>query len=162
MRETLYNIGSKLARLMVWIFLWYKRKSAASWHQELQRIPKRNRLAYLIQCAITSGLLIYAIFAPTFSDDFMLGLNFAWSAFLAISFGYVLRHPMMLALVYIGVMLKDVPIEFLSSAKTASDHGDAIGAIVLFLFGIYLIIWVNSIKDGSILKQSGVRGYSKR
>lgn len=103
------------------------------------------------------GLCIFLSFFPlsyltkeAFSDSFLLGLSFIWSAFLAISFAYILRNPLVMILVYVGVVFGREVMTIFTAAKGEATSGDVIGAIIVFALGIYLITWANHMKRGEI------------
>jgi len=111
----------------------------------------RDKNIWIALCIIFNILLIPYLGKEAFSDSFLLGLSFLWSTFLAVSFAYILRHPLLLILVYIGVIFgREVINTIANSAKDAVFAGDAIGAVILFFFGIYLIKWANDMKTGAI------------
>ena len=131
---------------------WYIEKVRISWHQEIHRLKNTDdKNVWIAICIIFNILLIPYLGKEAFSDSFLLGLSFLWSTFLAVSFAYILRHPMLLILVYVGVVFgREVISSLVIPAKEAVIAGDIIGAIVLFFFGIYLIKWANDMKTGTI------------
>jgi len=100
-------------------------------------------------------LLIPYLGKEAFSDSFLFGLSFIWSTFLAISFAYILRHPLLLILVYVGVVFGgEITSSIFPLVKEGVSAGDTIGAIILFFFGVYLIKWANDMKAGAIFLES--------
>lgn len=79
-----------------------------------------------------------------------MGVSFAWSTFLAVSFGYILRNPLLITLVYVGVVFGTEVTNLFVTAKEAATSGDIVGAIILIGLGIYLILWVNRMERGEV------------
>lgn len=131
---------------------WYVEKVRISWRQEIHRLRRTDdKNVWITICIIFNILLIPYLGKEAFSDSFLLGSSFLWSTFLAVSFAYILRHPMLLILVYVGVVFgREVISSIFTPAKEAVIAGDIIGAIVLLFFGIYLIKWANDMKTGAI------------
>lgn len=131
---------------------WYLGRVKTSWHQEIYRLRHiRDKPVWIALCIIFNILLIPYLGKEAFSDSFLLGLSFLWSTFLAVSFAYILRHPLLLILVYVGVIFgREVINSIATSAREAAIAGDTIGAIILFFFGVYLIKWANNMKTGAI------------
>lgn len=131
---------------------WYTEKIRISWRQEIYKLRHvHDKNVWIALCIIFNILLIPYLGKEAFSDSFLLGLSFLWSTFLAVSFAYILRHPLLLILVYVGVIFgREVINSIANSAKEAVIAGDTIGAIILFFFGAYLIKWANDMKTGAI------------
>jgi hypothetical protein len=86
-----------------------------------------------------------------FIDSFLLGLSFLWSAFLAISFAYILKNPLVMIIVYVGVVFgREVTNTILGAAKDELSAGNILGALIVFCLGIYLISWANRMKRGDL------------
>lgn len=149
------NILSKLGEFAVWLLRWYIDRVTASWRQEWRRLRNRdNKWVWIGLSIFFTIFLVPYLGEEAFSDSLLLGLSFIWSTFLAVSFGYVLRHPLLIILVYVGVVFGREVISIFTSAKEAAFTGDAIGAVILFILGIYLIIRVNDIKTGAVFLDS--------
>jgi len=73
-----------------------------------------------------------------------------WSAFLAISFAYILKNPLLMIIVYVGVVFGRHIITLFTTAKEEATGGNVIGALIVFGLGIYLITWANRMKRGDI------------
>lgn len=73
-----------------------------------------------------------------------------WSAFLAISFAYILKNPLLMILVYIGVVFGREIMTLFTTAKEEATSGNLIGALIIFGLGVYLITWVNRMKRGDV------------
>jgi hypothetical protein len=96
-------------------------------------------------------ILLPILTKEAFSDSFLLGLSFVWSAFLALSFAYVLKYPQVMILVYVGVILtREVTNNIFNAAREEVTRGNIIGAIIVFALGIYLVYWANHIKRGDV------------
>ena len=73
-----------------------------------------------------------------------------WSAFLAISFAYILKNPLLMILVYVGVVFGREVRTLFTTAKEEATSGNMIGALIVFGLGVYLITWANRMKRGDI------------
>jgi len=144
---------------------WYIEKVRISWRQGIYRLRYvRDKNIWIALCIIFNILLIPYLAKEAFSDSFLLGLSFLWSTFLALSFAYILRHPLLLILVYVGVIFgREVVNSIAGPAKEAVIAGDIIGAIILFFFGAYLIKWANDMKTGAIfLEPAPAKRYPRK
>lgn len=149
-------MSSRQSKLIQQLWRWYTERVRISWRQEIHRLRHADdKNVWIAICIIFNILLIPYLGKEAFSDSFLLGLSFLWSTFLAVSFAYILQHPMLLILVYIGVVLgREVISSIVTPTKEAVIAGDIIGAIVLLFFGIYLIKWANDMKTGAIFLDS--------
>ncbi|RLC68862.1 MAG: hypothetical protein DRI26_09705 [Chloroflexi bacterium] len=77
-------------------------------------------------------------------------MSFVWATFLAISFGWILRHPLALILVYLGCILGGQVMTLLGAAKDEAAKGNVVGAAILAGLGVYLLAWANRIKRAEI------------
>ena len=145
-------MSSRQSKLIQQLWHWYVERVRGSWLQEVLRLRNvRDKNYWIAICIIFNILLIPYLGKEAFSDSFLLGLSFLWSTFLAISFAYILRHPMLLILVYVGVIFgREVISSIVAPAKESLIAGDIIGAIILLFFGIYLIKWANDMKTGAM------------
>ncbi|MBM2831572.1 MAG: hypothetical protein HW414_624 [Dehalococcoidia bacterium] len=84
------------------------------------------------------------------AHSFLLGLSFIWASFLAISFAYILRNPLVMILVYVGVVFGREITNLFGTAKEEATEGNLIGAVIVFGLGIYLIAWANRMKRGEL------------
>jgi hypothetical protein len=75
-----------------------------------------------------------------FSEGLLFGLSFIWSTFLAISFAYILRHPVVLILIYIAAALGQEVNNLFATATEEAGRGNIIGAVILLSFGVYLMV----------------------
>lgn len=147
LREVLAWLSDKL----LWLLRWYFNKVATSWHQEIGRLENRDRKWLWIGLSVFFAIfLLPYLTREAFSDSFLLGLSFVWSSFLAISFAYILRNPLLLIIVYIGVIFGREIMTLFTTAKEAAAGGNILGAIIVFCLGIYLITWANRMKRGHI------------
>lgn len=73
-----------------------------------------------------------------------------WSAFFAISFAYILKNPLLMIIVYVGVVFGREIMTIFTTAKEEATVGNIIGAIIVFGLGIYLITWANRMKKGEV------------
>lgn len=130
---------------------WYVDRVVTSWHREISRLGDRdNKLIWVGLCIFFAVFLLPYLTKEAFSDSFLLGLSFIWAAFLAISFAYILRNPLLMILVYVGVVFGRQVMTLFTAAKEESTSGNLIGALIVFGLGIYLIIWANRIKRGDV------------
>jgi len=87
-----------------------------------------------------------------FSTSLSLG-NFVYlGLFLAISFGWILNHPLALMLVYLGCILSGQVMTLLSVAKEEVAKGNVAGAVILAGLGVCLLAWANWMKRGGNLR----------
>lgn len=168
MKNVLRNILSGLSDLAQWLFRWYVDRVTTSWRREFNRLRGLDNKWIWIGLSIFFTIFLLPYLAKeSFSDGLLLGLSFIWSTFLAVSFGYILRHPLSLILVYVGVVFGRAVADLFTSAKEAAITGNVVGAVILFSLGIYLIVWVNNIKTGAIFVDStpptkSTRGTSRK
>jgi hypothetical protein len=151
MRDILRNAIATLYTLVVNLMRWWFALSKASWQQEIRRFGNRkDKWVHLALCVVFSVLLFPYLTSEAFSSSFMIGMSFLWSALVAISLGYILRHPALLILVFVGVFLGREGVNLLMTAKESTINGDFIGSLILLVFGFYLIFEANRIKSGSM------------
>lgn len=53
-------------------------------------------------------------------------------------------------LVYVGVVFGREIMTLFTAAREEATSGNVVGAAIVFGLGVYLIMWVNSIKKGDI------------
>ena len=145
------EILSRLGEFTLWLLRWYFDRVVTSWHREIDRLGNRdNKLLWIVLCIFFTLFLLPYLTKEAFSDSFLLGLSFIWSSFLAISFAYILRNPLLLILVYIAVVWGREITTLFTTAKEEATRGNVIGALIVFGFGVYLIMWANRMKRGEI------------
>ena len=145
------DIFSRLGELTLWLLRWYSDRVITSWHREVSRLGNRdNKWLWIGLCIFFAIFLLPYLTKEAFSDSFLLGLSFMWSAFLAISFAYVLRNPLLMILVYVGVVFGREIMTLFTAAKEEVISGNLIGALIVFGLGVYLITWANRIKRGEV------------
>jgi cobalamin biosynthesis protein CobD/CbiB len=133
------------------LFHWYTNKVIESWRQAIRKSQnKRDGWIGIALCIFFSLFLLCYLPTMAFSESLLFGLSFIWSAFLAISFAYVLRHPVVLICVYIGAALGQEANNLFVTATKEAASGSIIGAIILLSFSGYLIFWANRMKKGEI------------
>ena len=145
------DIFSRLGELILWLLRWYFDRVVTSWHWEVGRLGNRdNKWLWIGLCIFFAIFLLPYLTKEAFSDSFLLGLSFVWSAFLAISFAYVLRNPLLMILVYVGVVFGREIMTLFTAAKEEVISGNLIGALIVFGLGVYLITWANRINRGEV------------
>ena len=145
------DILSRLGEFALWLLRWYTDRVIVSWRQEFCNLGNRdNKWLWIGLCIFFSLFLLPYLCKEAFSDSFLLGLSFIWSSFLAISFAYILRNPLLMIMVYVGVVFGRQIMTLLITAKEEAIAGDIIGALIVFGLGVYLITWANSMKRGEI------------
>lgn len=145
------GISSRLGEFALWLLRWYFSSLVTSWNRELHRIRKReNKWLWVSLCIFFALFLLPYLTKEAFSDSFLLGLSFLWSAFLAISFAYILKNPLLMILVYVGVVFGREVMTIFTTAKEEATSGNVIGALIVFGLGIYLIRWANRMKRGDV------------
>ncbi len=112
------DIFSRLGGLTLWLLRWYSDRVVTSWHREVSRLGNRdNKWLWIGLCVFFAIFLLPYLTKEAFSDSFLLGLSFVWSAFLAISFAYILRNPLLMILVYVGVVFGREIMTLFTAAK---------------------------------------------
>jgi 4-hydroxybenzoate polyprenyltransferase len=145
------DILSRLGELTLRLLRWYADRVIVSWRRELRNIGSRdNKWVWIVLCIFFSFFLLPYLTKEAFSDSFLLGLSFIWSALLAISFAYILRNPLVMILVYVGVVFGREVMTIFTAAKEEATSGNIIGAVIVFALGVYLITWANRIKRGEV------------
>lgn len=143
------DILSRLGEFTLWLLRWYFDRVVVSWRWEFGRLGNRdNKWLWAVLCIIFTLFLLPYLTKEAFSDSFLLGLSFVWSSFLAISFAYILRNPILLILVYVAVVFGREIMSLFTVAKEEAAAGNIIGALIVFGLGVYLIIWANRLKKG--------------
>jgi len=141
--EMFSAIVSRLGEFAVWLIRWYVTKVKESWKCEYRLLKrtknKEQRWLWITLCIIYTLFLIPYLAKEAFSTNIMLGLFFLSSAFLAVSFGYILKNPMILIVLYVFVIFRREVTGFFGVAKDTAMSGDILGAIVLIGLAIYLI-----------------------
>jgi len=145
------DIFSRLSELTLWLLRWYFDRVVTSWNRELRRLGRRdNKWLWVGLCLFFAIFLLPYLTKEAFSDSFLLGLSFLWSAFLAISFAYILKNPLLLILVYVGVVFGRQIMTLFTTAKEEATSGNVVSALIVFGLGVYLIMWANRMKRGDI------------
>ena len=147
LREILAWLFDKLR----WLLRWYFDRVVTSWHREVGRLGNRDKKwLWIGLCAFFAIFLLPYLTREAFSDSFLLGLSFVWASFLAISFAYILKNPLLMIIVYVGVVFGREIITLFTTAKEEATEGNILGAVIVFCLGIYLITWANRMKRGDI------------
>lgn len=145
------DILSRLGGFTLWLLRWYSDRVVTSWNRELRRLGRRdNKWLWVGLCIFFALFLLPYLTKEAFSDNFLLGLSFLWSAFLAISFAYILKNPLLMILVYVGVVFGRQIMTLFTTAKEEATSGNVVGALIVFGLGVYLIIWANRMKRGDV------------
>lgn len=145
------DILSRLGELTLWLLRWYFNRVVTSWHREVSKLGNRdNKWLWVCLCIFFAIFLLPYLTKEAFSDSFLLALSFIWSAFLAISFAYILKNPLLMIIVYVGVVFGRQIMTLFTAAKEESARGNILGAIILFGLGVYLIMWANLMKRGEL------------
>ena len=145
------DVLSQLGESILWLFRWYFDKVGISWHREINRLGNRdNKWLWISLCIFFALFLLPYLTKEAFSDSFLLGLSFIWSSFLAISFAYILKNPLVMILIYVGVVWGREITKLFTTAKEEATRGNVIGAVIVFGLGVYLIMWANRMKKGEI------------
>lgn len=145
------DVLSRLGELTLWILRWYFDRVVITWNRELRRLGRRdNKWLRVGLCIFFALFLLPYLTKEAFSDSFLLGLSFLWSAFLAISFAYILKNPLLMIIVYVGVVFGRQVMTLFTTAKEEATSGNVIGALIVIGLGIYLITYANRMKRGDI------------
>jgi hypothetical protein len=145
------NLISKLGQLIFRLLFWYTEKVHLSWTTKTRKVKKRkNGWFRIIVYILFNSILFMILTEEAFKIGFLLGMSFIWSSFIAISFAYVLNNPLVIVLVFVGVVLGREIIPVFYSAKTEVVNGNIIGALIVFALGIVLLIWANRLKKGEL------------
>lgn len=148
---------------LVKLLRWYMKKVSISWSRELTNLRQEQDapIWFLLCIGFTVFLFVYLL-PKAFSLSILTGLSFTWATFVAISFAYVLRSPLLLVLVYVGVIFSREIMGIFIAAKNAALVGDILGALILIVLGIYLTTKANDMKSGAILLDSTVRNQVRK
>ena len=142
---------SRLGEIILWLLRWYADRVVISWRREFHRLGRRdNKWVWVGLCILFTFILLPILTKEGFSYSCLLGLSFIWSSFLAISFAYILKNPLLMILVYVGVVFGREVMSLFSTVKEEATSGNVIGAVIVFCLGVYLIIWVNRMKRGDV------------
>jgi len=145
------DIFSRLGELTLWLLRWYFDRVVTSWHREVGRLGNRdNKWLWIGLCVFFAIFLLPYLAKEAFSDSFLLGLSFVWSAFLAISFAYILKNPLLMIIVYVGVFFGRQIMTLFTTAKEEATAGNILGAVIVFGLCVYLITWANRMKRGDV------------
>jgi len=120
-QDILSRLGESILRLLRWYF----DRVVTSWRRECRRLGSRdNKWLWVGLCVFFTLFLLPYLTKEAFSDSFLLGLSFIWSSFLAISFAYILKNPLVLILVYVGVVFGREIINLFTTAKEEATRGN--------------------------------------
>lgn len=146
------DIFSRLGQLLLRLLRWYADRVTIAWKRELRSLGRRNnKWVWVGLCILFSIILFPILTKEAFHDSFLLGLSFLWSGFLALSFAYVLKHPQVMIIVYLGVIFgREVTNTIFGAAKEEMTRGNIIGALIVIALGVYLIAWANRMKRGEL------------
>lgn len=151
MGEMVRDILSWLSGFLLRLLRWYGDRVIVSWRREFRSLGNRdNKGIWAGLCIFLSLFLLPYLTKEAFSDSILLGLSFIWSSFLAVSFAYILRNPLLMIMVYIGVIFGREVMNLFTAAKEEAISGSIIGAVIVFGLGVYLIMWANRMKKGEI------------
>jgi len=149
--QVVQDVLSKLGELILRLLRWYADRVVLTWNREFRRLGRRdNKWLWVGMCIFFTVFLLPYLTKEAFSDNFLLGLSFIWSAFLAISFAYILKNPLVMIIVYVGVVFGRQVMTIFTAAKEEATSGNMIGAIIVFALGVYLIAWANRMKRGEL------------
>ncbi len=149
------KILSTLASLLIQVLRWFVRKSKLGWRYELKRIRTGenrwlrvipNRILYISLCIVMVVILFPILVNLAFTSNWSLGLSFTFSAILAVSFGYILRNPMLLIVIYVLVIFRREVTGLFGIVKDTALTGDILGTVVLVGLISYLLWWVKHIE----------------
>ena len=131
---------------------WYIDRVGKSWRRELRRIGRReNKWLWVGMCVFFAVFLLPYLTKEAFSDSVLLGLSFIWSGLLAISFAYILKNPLVMIIVYVGVIFgREITNTIFGAAEEEFSAGNIIGALIVIALGVYLITWANRMKRGEV------------
>ena len=147
LREILGWLSDKL----LWLVRWYLDRAVTSWQREIGKLGNRdNKWLWVGLCAFFAVFLLPYLTKQAFSDSSLLGVSFVWSSFLAISFAYILRNPLLMIIVYVGVVFGREITTLFATVQEEATRGNIVGAAIVFCLGIYLITWANRMKRGDI------------
>lgn len=143
---------SGLFRFTGWLVRWWVAKSIASWKHESRRLRnKQNKYLWVGLCIFFTIFLLPYLAKDVFSSGILIGLSFMWASFVVISFGYIIRNPILLILTYVAVIARQqVSSTFFYTAKDSAAQGDIIGTVILVFLGIFLTARVKRIGEGDI------------
>ncbi len=153
------------------VLRWHTEKVGPGWRRELRRVVSgenrwsrsfRNKWVYVLVCVVFSGGLFFYFVGEAFAVNILLGLSFVVAAFPAFCFGLILRHPMMMVLIYLAAVLGSEISGLFSVAGGEFSAGNYISAAVLVGLAIYLYTEANKIGSGDILATPKPRRKLKR
>jgi hypothetical protein len=152
MRNNMFkDILSKISEIMFKLSTWYVDRVQISWKREIRRLGRRNgNWIWIGLCILFTFILLPILTKEAFHIGFLLGLSFIWSSILAVSFAYILRNPLVMILVYVGVVFGREIMSVFTSAKEEAINGNVIGAIIICALGVYLLLWANRLKKGEL------------
>jgi hypothetical protein len=113
-------------------------------------ILPHNNWVWIGLCILFTFILLPILTKEAFHIGFLLGLSFIWSSLLAISFAYILKNPLVMILIYVGVVFGREIMGVFTSAKEEAINGNVIGAIIMCALGVYLLLWANRLKKGEL------------
>ena len=134
--------------------LWrlYVNKVKMSWGQELCILKEKKQdtwwVDFLLSILFAVFFGAYLIWDALSIGDVVLILTFLGWLFVVVSFGFILRSPLLIALVYTVVIVEHAFL--VETYKTAMEGQDIIGAIILLVLTIYVIKKLHPIGKGEI------------
>jgi len=147
----LRDVLTWLSEFLLSLLHWYADRVVASWKREYHRLRNRdNKWVWTGLCVFFALFLLPYLAKDAFTSGVLLGLSFLWASFIAISFGYILKSPLLLILVYVAVIFRGQITGLFVTAKDSIISGDIIGAAILIFLGMFLTIWVNRIGKGEV------------
>ena len=142
---------SWLFEFLLRLLRWYAERVVVSWGREYRRLRNRNnKWMWIGLCVFFALFLLPYLAKDAFAGGVLLGLSFLWASFMAVSFGYILRSPLLLILVYVAIIFRGQITGLFFTAKDSAVNGDLIGAVILLFLGVYLTIWANRIGKGEV------------
>jgi hypothetical protein len=123
-----------------------------AWVQELYILKDKKRdtwwVDFLLSILFAVFFGAYLIWDALSIGNVVLILTFLGWLFVVVSFGYILRSPLLIVVVYAVVIVEH---EFLvETYKTVMEGQDIIGAIILLLLTIYVTKKLHPIGKGEI------------
>jgi hypothetical protein len=99
---------------------------------------------------IVSLILLPCLVHHLFPVSWSLSMSFMVSGLAAIYCGYIFKHPFVLIIVCVGVVVASEAGRLLFAAGGQLKAGDYIGAPIMLAIAAYIWVWSNNLKKGDI------------
>ncbi len=91
-----------------------------------------------------------AVWYVSLNTGWLTLLSFTFSAFLAISYATFFSKPQIFLLIYVGIIVGEIPRTLVLEGLGIGLSGDLFSSLMLIAVAIYLIWWSRELQSGNV------------